>query len=78
VQARGVALEGGQKPCLAEAYHALGRMMESDASLQQAIEAHGLDQAYLIASASRIAERRIAPSNGLIVPTTTGILCFRT
>jgi hypothetical protein len=45
-------LEGGQKVCLAQAYHALGRIKESDASLQQAIEAHGFEQAYLIASAS--------------------------
>jgi hypothetical protein len=43
--------EGGQKQCLAEAYQALGRTKESDASLQEAIASHGHDQAYLIASA---------------------------
>jgi TolB-like protein/DNA-binding winged helix-turn-helix (wHTH) protein len=43
--------EGGQLPCLAEAYFALGRLKEADASLQQATEIHGFDQAYLIAAA---------------------------
>jgi adenylate cyclase len=50
-ECRREASEGGQKPCLAEAYHALRRTQEADASLQEAIEAHGFDQAYLIASA---------------------------
>jgi adenylate cyclase len=41
--------EGGQATCLANAYYALDRMKESDASLQEAIRSHGSDQAFLIA-----------------------------
>jgi len=43
--------DGGQLPCLAQAYYALGRMNEADSSLKEAIQAHGSDQAYFIASA---------------------------
>ena len=50
-ECRREALEGGQKSCLAQAYYALGRTKESDTSLQEAIETHGHDQAYLIAAA---------------------------
>jgi hypothetical protein len=43
--------DGGRLPYLGEAYHALGRLKETDSSLQQATEVRGFDQAYLIASA---------------------------
>jgi adenylate cyclase len=50
-ECRREAVEGGQSACLTEAFHALGRNKESDENLQEAIESHGHDQAYLIASA---------------------------
>jgi tetratricopeptide (TPR) repeat protein len=42
--------EGGQLTCLAKAYYKLGRAKEADTMLTVAMQLHGLDHAYWIAS----------------------------